>query len=256
MPPEETYGFWLEWEKDGIISTGQIVWDQNSHGTSGVGNPATSAALHVISMISTVDGDWTCEAIGKIPDGSASYDAGAYTVTGAGVLGLSGDDPRPTWLQFLHQPMTGDFTITLRVTAIGGNGTSGLASQAGIAVRSDLSPESDELLFGAESGQKNVVLTYPQTGEGSNSPWSTEPVLPVWLQVQRVVNLVTASYSIDDGTTWIEVKPYGGYDPVLGNQWLDMNMSGNVEIGMYVIGNNWDTQVTAVFDSVDVTVTP
>lgn len=249
LPPEETYGFWLEWIKDGITATGQIVWDQYSHGTSGVGNPATAAAFHVTSTVNT---DWTCEAIGKIPDGNASYDAGVYTVTGAGLLGLSGDDPRPTWLQFLHQPTTENFTITLRVTAIGGNGTTGLASQAGIAVRSDLSPESDELLFGAEAGQKNVVLTYPQTGEGGNSPWSIADDLPVWLKVQRTGSLIESLYSTD-GVLWIEVNPYGGYDPILGDQWLDMNLIGTVELGMYVIGNDWDTQVTAVFDNVSIT---
>jgi len=239
---EGEYGFWLEWKKDGIVTISPgMEW--TSYGYQAEGTTATATALHTTSIVNTA---WTCEAIGRIPDGTASYDAGAYTVTGAGVLGLAGYDPRPTWLQFLHQPATGDFTITLRVTAVGGNGTTGLASQAGIAVRSNLSPESDELLFGPESGQKNVVLTYPQTGEGSNSPWSTADALPVWLKVTRVGSLVESSYSTD-GTNWTEVNPYGV---------SDMEISGTVEIGMYVIGNNWNTQVTAVFDSVDVTITP
>jgi len=246
---EGEYGFWLEWKKDGIVATSPgIEW--TSYGYQARGTTATATALHTTTIVNT---DWTCEAIGKIPDGSATHDTGVYTVTGAGVQGLSGADPRPTWLQFLHQPVAGDFTITLRVTAVGGNGTTGLASEAGIAVRSDLSPESDELLFGPQSGQKNVVLTYPQTGEGSNSPWSTADALPVWLTVQRVGDHVTASYSIDNKVTWIEVKPRRFDDVTQSIVYDDMQFTGTVEIGMYVIGNNWATQVAAVFDSVSIT---
>ena len=276
LPPEETYGFWLEWSKEGITATGQIVWDQYAHGTSGVGYPATARALHSVATVNT---DWTCEAIGSIPDGSASYDAGAasYTVTGAGVLGLGASTDggiRPTWLQFLHRPISGDFTMQVRVVSIGDNGATGewrSFAQAGIALRSDLTPESVELLHGVEFGayytgsgtptvwtpvpQQSVSLTYPQTGEGGNAPISVYAVpVPVWLKVTRVGNLVESWYSNDDRSTWIEVNPYGGYNPdTYESIWLDMNLSGAAELGMYVIGNNWDVQATAVFDNVTIT---
>jgi len=269
LPPTSDYGFWLEWKKDGITAGSPgITW--TTYDTQAVGTTNISRALHAVSTVNT---EWTCEAIGSIPDGSASYDAGVYTMTGAGVLGLSGDDPRPTWLQFLHQPVTSDFTIQLRVVSIGDNGdTSDFPSfaQAGIAVRSNLTPESVEMLQGVEFGayytgsgdpivwtavpQQSINLTYPQTGEGNNSTISNLAVpAPVWLKVTRVGTLVESWYSIDDCVTWTEVNPMRWDEASQAIVYDDMQFDGTVELGMYVIGNNWDTQVTAVFDTVTIT---
>jgi ABC-type transport system involved in multi-copper enzyme maturation permease subunit len=122
---------------------------------------------------------------------------------------------------FVRQPLTGDGSITVRMTSLTGRysshgsagpglGAAGLAesgtqpwSKAGIIVKADTSPGSAyaAMLVTGDNGVR-MQANYTQDLAGLAGPVS--PTSPRWLRLTRSGDIVTG-YDSTDGVTWREV---------------------------------------------------
>jgi regulation of enolase protein 1 (concanavalin A-like superfamily) len=191
-------------------------------------------------------------AVRSLPTGWTAGDVGVVGVTGFSqfhpstnsfVLGASGADITQTStsdeMQFARQTLTGDGTIIARVTSL--VNTTGNA-KAGIEIRETLA-----------GGSKHVALTPTPTGgvkfirratTGGNATTTTTAAAafaPVWVRLQRVGNVFTASTS-PDGATWTTVGT---------PQTIAMNAS--VQIGLVATAQNDRLFTAAEFENVSIT---
>src|SRR5262249_41154322 len=152
---------------------------------------------------------------------------------------------------FVYTQVTGDFEIVVRATSLGP-----ALSQAGIAVREDLTPSarSATIFYSPASSNDSppldVVQATVRTVGGvqpqfslarTNGPWPTRPnpsALPVWLKIVRVGGDL-GTYWSRDGSVWIPASTGGAFVP-----------TGVVEVGMYVSSNSESSTATATFDNV------
>jgi len=239
LPPIDTYGFWLAWKRGAAgATTPGMSWASMYSDARATGAAPQARALHVITEVN----GWSCQAIGGVTDGSGSYAAGTgtYTLSGGGMLGLQGT-PNPTWLQFLSAPLTGAFTLQGRVTSLAG--LSGGSPLAGLGLRRDASPESEELLLGACLDLRDTQIIYPRSGDGLYISGPGATLAYVWFRISRAADDTVVAWRSDDGTIWTEIMP--GTTKIL---------AGPVLGGAFVISQNWSSPATATFDNFEVTV--
>ncbi|HEU4348738.1 MAG TPA: DUF1349 domain-containing protein, partial [Actinoplanes sp.] len=147
---------------------------------------------------------------------------------------------------FVHQPMTGDGTITARVL---NQQDTGLAPRAGIMIKESAAPLESYAAIGVVAGQ-GVRM---QADFGADAEGSADAA-PRWLRLTRAGDMVTGEESAD-GTTWRTVAT------------LDVPMAETAQVGLYVTspgrehvirhsGGNTSghlfTASTAAFDQVEV----
>ena len=214
-----------------------VVSAINQAGTSGnsleaKATPATAGALIT---------DWSHKDIGTVATaGSAGYASvsnGTFVVSGSGAgIGGTADG-----LSYVYKPVTGDATITARVTATTWNG--GGAQKTGIMMRESLS--SNAIAFSMTSGDGGVRearFGYRSATGGSMSfqTGNAYTRTPCWFRLQRAGNTFTACQSID-GKTWFAVGA-----PVT------ISMAGTYYVGLAVSSNSSSLN-SATCDSVSVT---
>jgi regulation of enolase protein 1 (concanavalin A-like superfamily)/ABC-type transport system involved in multi-copper enzyme maturation permease subunit len=177
-------------------------------------------------------------------------------------LGPAGEPVNDSFY-FVHQPLTGDGTITVRVTSMTGllpsastgNKRPGLYpwAKAGIIIKENLNQGSAyaAMMVAADNG---VRMQWNYTGDTPGQPGAVGPANPRWLRLTRSGDVITG-YESADGTHWTQV----------GTATLS-GLPSVVQVGLFAASPQYTvksqafagtgtiglgpTQVTAVFDHV------
>lgn len=164
--------------------------------------------------------------------GSASYDNGVFTVSGAGDAIGGGYDQ----FHFVYQSLPGNGQITARVTGIQ-NGKPG--TEAGLVMRETVDgwPPAREAVIRVNAAGELAFeyRTEPETDAATivGATVST----PYWLRLVRQDTTFTG-YASADGVAWTQI----------GNATIPVN--GSVSIGLAGGGNTFGTLATSTFDNV------
>ena len=117
--------------------------------------------------------------------------------------------------EFVHQPLTGNGSITVRVTSLAGTetqpGPSGLRTahvsqpwaKAGIIITAGTKPGSAYAAVMATPGH-GVRMQYNYTNDTAGLPGAVSAAAPRWLRLTRSGNTVTG-YDSADGSHWTEI---------------------------------------------------
>ena len=132
---------------------------------------------------------WTSQDIGAVATaGSWNLNAGVHTVVGNGAdIWTAADEFR-----FTYQTLTGDGTITARLTAFTGTGTINANAKAGVMIRQSLTAGSPHLLSCLPvQGQATLIKQIRRltSGATSLSTSGAAPAFPRWVRVTRTGTL-------------------------------------------------------------------
>jgi regulation of enolase protein 1 (concanavalin A-like superfamily) len=189
-------------------------------------------------------------AVRSLPTGWKSGDIGVVGITGFSqfhsstnsyVLGASGADIGGTSdeMQFARQTLTGDGTIIARVTSL--INTTGNA-KAGIEIRETTAVGSKHVsLTATPTGGVKFIRRTSTGGSSTTTSGTTAAFTPVWLRLQRVGNVITASTSAD-GNAWT----------TLGTP-ATVAMNSAVQIGLVATAQNDRLYTAAEFENVSIT---
>jgi regulation of enolase protein 1 (concanavalin A-like superfamily) len=186
---------------------------------------------------------WSRQDIGTVATpgtaGYANVSSGTFVVSGSG----SGIGGAADGLSYVYKSVTGDATLTARVTA--STWTGGGSQKTGIMIRESLSPNSIALSLTSGDGGVREARFGSRTAAGNTMGFKTGNAYtrtPTWFRLQRAGNTFTA-YQSTDGRTWFAVG-----DPV------SVPMAGTYYVGLAVSSNSSNLN-TATFDSITVTTT-
>ncbi|QJE98939.1 Calx-beta domain-containing protein [Luteolibacter luteus] len=141
---------------------------------------------------------WTTDGIGGgTTEGSASYGAGVFTVTGAGTLTGRNDA-----MNFAWQPVSGNGEIIARISSLE---NTGMNSRVGVMIRDTLATNSRHVFMGLTGdGAYRWVRRTGFNGNTSSSPSGTATLPNAWVRLVRSGNVITAYKSVN-GTAWTQV---------------------------------------------------
>jgi YD repeat-containing protein len=242
-------------EGSGIVYLNDAPVTINSWGSSSITITIPSAATSgflVVSVAPSMDSNpvfftvtsqplpftWLDDDVGSVGlAGSATYDGGTFTITGAGVGIWNSADG----FHFVYQPLSGSGTIIARLVSFSVSSSNG---SAGVMIRETLGAGSthadmDRMNF-LGNGNYYCVFAY-RASTGSSLSTTQGPLaqtLPYWLKVSRSGNTFTA-YSSTDGVSWTQT---GASQTI--------SMATNVYIGLAVTSGLTSTLATATFDNV------
>ena len=165
--------------------------------------------------------------------GSDRTDGSSVTIAASGVDIWDRADS----FRFRYQPLSGNATITARVTAQSETDPWALA---GVMVRSSLDADSPTATLARTPGHGLSWTTRTVAGAEAQYAGTAVTQLPVWVRVSRSGDDLTASYSAD-GTSWY----------LAGRVTLDLPDAAYV--GLAVTSHDNTHLGTATFDSVSVT---
>lgn len=198
-----------------------------------IGTPA-SADVIIDDDEDDLPAAWTSSDVGSVPlAGSVSYQAGTFTVEGAGADIWGGADQ----FHFVHQAASGDCEIIARVVSIENTSTD---AKAGVMIRASLDANSTHALM--EIIPNNAAEFIYRAASPGNSGYAPGGAAtpPLWVRVVRSGNTFT-SYRSPDGAAWTQVGS------------TTIEMPADVRIGLAVTSNTSSQLCTAVFDQVTVT---
>jgi regulation of enolase protein 1 (concanavalin A-like superfamily) len=200
-------------------------------GTSGNLTHSTTVSF----VISGVPAGWTDVDIGS-PGmvGSATYNAGTFTVSGGGADIWYASDQ----FNYVYQSLTGDLTITARVAS---QQNTDSWAKAGVMIRETTA---------ANASYVSVLLT-PAYGvnmqyrpvTGGNAVHLAQVaalVAPYWVRLVRSGNTFTG-YSSADGVTWTQVGS------------ISLTMASSATAGLVVTAHNNSLLNASTFDNVGIT---
>jgi len=190
-----------------------------------------SVAIDVTQSTGDLPSPWVAEDVGNVAAaGSTSHSSGTWTVQG------SGND---IWNQadefhFVHQPISGDVTITARVESL--TNTHQWA-KAGVMIRQSTAADSSHAMCVQTVANGVSFQRRTNAGSGSDHTSGNAETAPSWVRMQRSGATLTASTS-EDGSTWT----------VIGS--VDIAMTDPVEVGLCVTAHNDGSLCEAVFTDV------
>lgn len=202
-----------------------------SHSTAAL-NTSTFDNVALAAGATALPAPWISSDVGQTGvAGNATFASGAFTVKGAGadIWGTSDS------FQFVNQAVSGDFTLTARVSNQQNTST---YAKAGIMLRDSLS-----------DGGANVVLDMRPSGDFEFMSRSADGVsesylgtaklpAPAWVRLERTGSTVTASVSAD-GAAWTTI---GGTS----------FSSSSALAGLVVCSHTTSALSSAMFDNVSV----
>jgi regulation of enolase protein 1 (concanavalin A-like superfamily) len=204
-------------------------------------NAGTASAVNfdnvTVNSTGTTSGlpaPWTDADIDNAtPAGSATFANNVFTVNGGGNDIWGTADRNLDQFHYVYQPLTGNGTITARVTSQ--TNTSAWA-KAGVMVKQSTTTGSNYALIGVTPGN-GITFQYNFTGSvgGGNYTFPN-----AWVRLQRVGNTLTASAS-SDGAAWTQV----------GSTTVTLN--DPVTVGLFVTSHNAGSLSAVTFDNVSVT---
>lgn len=178
-----------------------------------IGTVVAAAVTLLFGLLTSVGGDIVC---GSNPDGS---DKSGAVCRQNPPLGPDGEAVTDTFY-FVHQPLAGDGTITVRMTSLTGfysthgalpadGGTAGLTpgvqpwSKAGIIIKQNTTQGSAYAAM-MTTGGNGVRMQYNYTHDISGTAGPVAPTSPRWLRLSRSGDTITGSDSLD-GVHWTTV---------------------------------------------------
>ena len=207
--------------------------------TDNAGAATRSAAVSITVSSAPPPGSlptgWTNTDVGATgAAGSTTFSNGTFTVTGAGADVWGTADA----LQYAYTSVSGDFTITARVTSIQAIHA---WTKAGVMIRNTLSASSSHgFMLVAASATKGVPFQRRKSeGDISYSTPGSQSTAPRWVRLVRMGNTITG-YESADGVTWTAV----GSDTFV--------MGANVLVGLGVSSHVSGTTATCTFDNVTI----
>jgi regulation of enolase protein 1 (concanavalin A-like superfamily) len=207
------------------VSVGLAVTSHN--------NVALSTATFDNVSVTAFPAPWSSSDIGTTGlSGSAEYFGSAYTVKGAGVYGGTSDGFR-----YVYQTLSGDGSITARVSALQNTGTS---ARVGVMIRDTLANNSRMAALsvnGSGAWRWDRRTTAGGTVSTTNSSSGTAPNL--WVRLTRAGNTITA-YRSTNGTSWTTISS------------VTVTMAANCYIGLGVASGSTTTINASVLDNVNV----
>jgi len=180
---------------------------------------------------------WTDNDIGNpTPAGSATYSSSVFTINGGGNDIWGTGNTNLDQFNYVSQPMSGDETITARVTSQ--TNTSAWA-KAGIMIKQSTTAGSPYALLAVTPGNG---ITFQSNFVNSTSGGAyTFP--NAWLRLMIANGTVTA-YSSADGNTWTEIGT------------TTLNLTYPATIGLFDCSHNAGTLSTATIDNVSIAANP
>jgi len=160
----------------------------------------------------TLPAGWSSQDIGDVSAaGSASFDGRTFTVSGSGADIWGAADE----FHFAHTSMSGDFSITARVTSVQNVNA---WTKAGLMIREGLlSYARHGSLFATPTTVKGIAFQWRQ-GEGGFSASVAGPAFapPVWLKLVRRGQTITSYYRHQITDPWKPLQ-YQVYDTALAD---------------------------------------
>jgi regulation of enolase protein 1 (concanavalin A-like superfamily) len=177
---------------------------------------------------------WESRDIGSVgPAGSASEQSGVYTVRGAGADVWGTADA----FHFAYRSLTGDGTITARVSDVDG---SHAWTKIGVMIRASTAANSTHAFMLVSVAKGLAFQRRTATGGISTHTAGALATAPRWVRLTRSGNVITAYESVN-GSTWTLV----GSDTIA--------LPATALIGLAAHSHTTTSLATATFDNVSVT---
>jgi regulation of enolase protein 1 (concanavalin A-like superfamily) len=174
---------------------------------------------------------WADTDIGAVGiAGSASYNAGTFSVSGSGADIWGTADA----FHFVYQSLTGDGQLVARVASIAGGNS---WTKAGVMIRETSSANAAyaQMLVSAAKG---TAFQYRQTaGASALSAAGTASAAPLWIKIVRAGDTISG-YQSADGSAWQAIGSAA------------FTMASSVLIGLAVTSHDNTQLATAAFDTV------
>ena len=187
---------------------------------------------------------WTGQDIGTVGlPGSFTDSGGTLTVTGAGADITGTADA----FRFVWKDLTGDGTITAKVTAITNNDAAQLANtKVGVMFRDNVTAVGAMNAFAMTKPASNKSQVRTTTGGTTTSGTTNTITLPTWLRVTRAGNVFTPYYSTNstNGTdgTWTALTTA-----------TTIAMATTAKVGFAVSSHTTAALATATFTNITIT---
>lgn len=163
-----------------------------------VSQPVVFAATPTTNPIAS---PWAFADVGTVGGkGATGISGSTFTTIGAGSRVSSTSDS----FHFAYQPLNGDGTLIARVASHEDTTTSSTGEGAGIMIRESLNANSRVAYVGVTPSSGANFVRRLSTGGSASSTNVSGVTAPEWFRLERVGNLITASYSAD-GATWTAV---------------------------------------------------
>jgi regulation of enolase protein 1 (concanavalin A-like superfamily) len=202
---------------------------------TGVTPAGGSASFYECNISSLVSSPWLTTDVGAVgAAGSFTLSDGVFTIQGSGAdIGGTGDEFR-----YVYQEISGDFSITARVSAI--DNTDPWA-KAGVMIRETTNANSSYVINYISPGNGVAFEQRSGTSDSASSIVNTAGLTaPYWVRLVRAGNNFTAYRSLNS-TTWT----------LLGTTAIAMN--NNCSVGLAVCSANDGTLNQSTFDNVSIT---
>lgn len=176
---------------------------------------------------------WQTQDIGAVGVvGSATLNNNIFTIKGSGTDIWDQSDE----FQYVYQPLTGDGTITARVTSL--DNTNPWA-KAGVMIRESLTGESKHAFAAVTSGNGTAFQRRASVGDISYHSAGSSVTTPYWVKLERKGDVFSAFQS-SDGSAWSPINAE------------IVAMAQNVYVGLAVTSHNNSIVTTATFSNVQV----
>jgi hypothetical protein len=203
-----------QWYKNGVLIGGATATTYTTPATTLLDNGALYTVIATNTAGGTTSGPATLTvetSSTSIPDyyfdadvgtvgmpGSASLDGSVFTVCGAGA-GIGGTADA---FNFLHQPLSGDGSVTARVTP----GTTNPLARVGVMIRETLTAGSNMVGMFVTGTDGTLFLSRAMTGAAATPVAGTPATIPVpyWVRLARTGDTFVGSISAD-GSNWTVV---------------------------------------------------
>ena len=213
----------------------QYWYRARSYNASGESRNSSVATVTTPAQPNALPAGWSSGDVGAVAAaGSATHNAGVFTVNGSGAdIAGTADE-----FHFASRAWTGNGTIIARVNAVQ-NTNSG--AKFGVMFRESTAANSRHVMVSVTPANQIVILARGSSGSTSGPPAVSGVTTPVWLKLIRNGDIFTAQYSTN-GTTW---SAPSSSSPIA--------MAATIRVGLVVTSKNDGTLATGTFDSVSVT---
>jgi regulation of enolase protein 1 (concanavalin A-like superfamily) len=212
------------------LAAGTYYAQISSHGNYG------DIGTYVL-MVNNLPTGWTSQDVGSVGvTGYTQFNSttGAYSIAGSGsdIWGTSDG------AQLATQTLTGDGTITARVTSMTNTSNS---AKSGLDIRETNAGNSKHVTMAMTYGNGPQMVTRSATGGSSTAVSSSaQPFAPKWLRLTRAGNVFTG-FTSTDGVTWTQFAT------------STVTMASQVQIGLISGAVNNSRLNEAIIDNVTVT---
>jgi regulation of enolase protein 1 (concanavalin A-like superfamily) len=163
------------------------------------GSPAKSDFETItLTVTSNLPAPWLTQDIGTVGlAGSATHNAGTFTLAGAGA-GIAGSADA---CRLVHQTASGDCEITVRVQSLNNTGAN---AKVGVMIRESLAANAREAGVWVTPSGGIQFTRRTSTGGSTSVTTSTGKTAPYWVRLTRSGNTFRAFMS-PNGTTWTQL---------------------------------------------------